>query len=280
VKSRHCAATNAPRFNGASVGALAVGTLILLAGALPAQAQTGGNTTPAKTVTPNKAKPKAGAAAATDAKSAASYSIGLSVGTQLHGLSLGADAIAYERVVQGLRDALSGKVIAAADDGQKVQAYIGQVREAVGAANKAAAEKFLAENGKQPGVVTTASGLEYKVDRPGSGEAPKMTDQVTVNYRGTFLDGTVFDSSYKTGKPAEFTLNQVIKGWGEGLQMAKPGSKIELFIPPELAYGTNPPQPIPPNALLKFEVELLSVKPGSAAPAVAPGAAMSGPRHQ
>jgi FKBP-type peptidyl-prolyl cis-trans isomerase len=257
--------------------ALAVGTIILLAGAVPAQAQTSGNTTPAKTVTPIKAKPKAAAAAATDAKSAASYSIGLSVGTQLHGLSLTADSLAYERVIQGLRDALSGKVIASAEDGQRVQAYIGQMRDAVGAANKAAAEKFLADNAKQPGVMTTASGLQYKVDRPGSGESPKPTDQVTVNYRGTFLDGKEFDSSYKTGKPAEFTLNQVIKGWGEGLQLIKPGSKVELFIPPALAYGTNPPQPIPPNALLKFEVELISVKPAPAAPPA--GAAMSGPKH-
>jgi FKBP-type peptidyl-prolyl cis-trans isomerase len=277
VKSRHCAATNAPRLRGAGGVALAVGTLILLAGALPAQAQTSGNTTPDKTVPVSKAKPKA--AAVTDAKSAASYSIGLSVGTQLHGMGLGADAVSYERVIQGLRDSLSGKAIAGAEDGQRVQGLIAQIRDSLAVTNKAAAEKFLAENGKLPGVTTTATGLQYKIDRPGTGESPKSTDQVTVNYRGTLLDGTEFDSSYKRNQPFTTGLNGIIKGWSEALLLMKVGEKIELYIPPELGYGQNSPPPLPPNALLKFDVELLSVKAGSPAAGPPPGAAMSGPRH-
>jgi FKBP-type peptidyl-prolyl cis-trans isomerase len=262
---------------GAGGVALAVGTLILLAGALPAQAQTSGNTTPDKTVPASKAKPKAGAV--TDAKSAASYSIGLSVGTQLHGMGLGADAVSYERVIQGLRDSLSGKAIAGAEDGQRVQGLIAQVRDSLAVTNKAAAEKFLAENGKLPGVMTTATGLQYKIDRPGTGESPKSTDQVTVNYRGTLLDGTEFDSSYKRNQPFTTGLNGIIKGWSEALLLMKVGEKIELYIPPELGYGQNSPPPLPPNALLKFDVELLSVKAGSPAAGPPPGAAMSGPRH-
>jgi FKBP-type peptidyl-prolyl cis-trans isomerase FklB len=279
VKSRHCAATSAPRFLGAGGVALALGTLILTAGALPAQAQTGGNTTPDKTVPVNKAKPKP--AAVNDAKSAASYSIGISIGTQLHGLGLSAESVTYERLIQGLRDSLSGKVVGGAQDGQRVQMWIAQIRESLAQTNKAAAEKFLAENGKLPGVVTTPSGLEYKIDRPGTGESPKPNDQVTVNYRGTLLDGSEFDSSYKTNKPFTTALgNGLIKGWTEALQLMKVGEKVELFIPPELAYGQNPPAPLPPNSLLKFEVELLGVKPapppGAGPP---PGAAMSGPQH-
>jgi FKBP-type peptidyl-prolyl cis-trans isomerase len=277
VKSRHCAATSAPRFNGAGGIALAVGTIILLAGALPAQAQTAGNTTPAQTVKASKAKPKT--AVATDAKSVGSYSVGVSVGTQLHGLGLGADAVVYERVIQGLRDALSGKVVAGPEDGQHVQNLIEQTRASIGNANKAAADKFLADNAKQPGVMTTASGLQYKIDRPGTGDSPKATDSVTVNYRGTLLDGTEFDSSYKRNQPFTTPLNGVIKGWSEALLLMKVGEKVELFIPPNLAYGQNSPPPLPPNSLLKFEVELLSTKPGSPAAAPgAPGAAMSGPR--
>jgi FKBP-type peptidyl-prolyl cis-trans isomerase len=277
VKSRHCAATNAPR-KAFAAGALALAGTILLTGALPAQAQTGGNVTPDKTVTPAKTKAKATSSApgAADTKSQASYSIGVSLGTQLHGYGVTADSVTVERIVAGLRDSLSGKATAKPEDGQRVQALIEESRNAMGNANKAAAAKFLAENGKQPGVMTTASGLQYKIDRPGTGETPKATDEVTVNYRGTLLDGTEFDSSYKRNQPLTTPLNGVIKGWGEALQLMKVGEKVELFIPPDLAYGQNSPPPLPPQSLLKFEVELLSVKPASAAPA--PGAAMSGPR--
>jgi FKBP-type peptidyl-prolyl cis-trans isomerase len=283
VKSRHCAATNARRNTFAAGGiALAVGTILML-GTLPAQAQTSGNSTPDKTVP--AAKKKAGAAAepaAADDRSKASYSLGVSVGTQLHGMGLGADAVSYDRVLQGLKDALSGKATAAPEDGQRVNALIEQTRASAGAANKAAAAKFLAENGKLPGVITTASGLEYKVVRPGMGDPPKATDEATVNYRGTLLDGTEFDSSYKRNQPATFTVGQVIKGWQEALMLMKPGSKVELYIPPALAYDMNSPPPIPPGALLKFEVELISVKPapaGAGPAGLPPGGAMTGPKH-
>ncbi len=266
MKSRHCAATNAPRKNFAAAGiALAVGT-ILMAGALPAQAQTTGNSAPGKTVPASKAKPGAKAAAkpaATDAKSQASYSLGLTMGSQLHTIGLGTDAVAADRILQGLKDALSGKT-AGPEDEQRIQAMLAQAHQAAGDANQAAATKFLAENGKQPGVVTTASGLQYKIVRPGAGESPKLSDEATVNYRGTLLDGTEFDSSYKRNQPATFPVGNVIKGWVEALQLMKPGAKYELFIPPDLAYGLQPPPgaPIPPGAMLKFEVELISVKPG------------------
>ena len=277
MKSRHCAATNARRVTHTAGGlALAVGT-ILLAGVLPAQAQTGGNVAPDKTIpaakTPAGAKAKA-APAAGDAKSQASYSLGVSFGTQLHGqYGLSSNSVTYERVLQGLKDALAGKVTATPEDGQRVQTLIQETQQQVGAQNKAAADKFLADNGKLPGMITTASGLQYKIDRPGNGALPKVTDEATVNYKGSLLDGTVFDSSYKRGQPANFPIGNVIKGWQEALVLMKPGSKFELFIPPDLAYGMNANGPIPPGSLLKFEVEMISAKP--VAPAA--GGAMSGP---
>lgn len=283
MKSRHCAATNARRVTQAAGSfALAVGTILLI-GAVPAQAQTDSNVAPGKTVAPAKAPPGSKAKAtpaATDAKSQASYSLGVTFGTQLHGqYGLTPGSVASERVLQGFKDALAGKATMTPEDQQRVQGLIEQSRNAQGLANKAAADKFLADNGKLPGVITTASGLQYKVDKPGAGTSPKATDDATVNYRGTLLDGTEFDSSYKRNQPATFTVNKVIKGWVEALQLMKPGAKFDLYIPPELAYGMEPPLggPIPPGSLLKFEVELLSVK--SAAASSAPPGTMSGPKH-
>ena len=263
MKSRHCAATNGSRVSKAVTGiALAAGTL-LMTGALTAHAQTSGNTTPAKTVPAAKSS----APTPVGVKAENSYSLGVSFGTQLHGLGVTSDSVAYERLIQGLKDALAGKVVAGPADGQRVQSLIEGARTSQGTSNKAAAAKFLAENGKLPGVITTASGLQYKVVRPGTGETPKATDEATVNYRGTLLDGTEFDNSYKRGQPASFPVSGVIKGWQEGLQLMKVGSKVELYVPPDLAYGMQSPPPIPPGSLLKFEVELLSVKPAAAAAA-------------
>jgi len=127
--------------------------------------------------------------------------------------------------------------------------------------NKAAGEKFLAENAKKPGVIVTASGLQYKILKTGKGPKPTATDTVTVNYRGTLLNGTEFDSSYKRGKPVSFPLNGVIKGWTEGLQLMNVGSKYKFFIPADLAYGAHGAGPtIAPNSTLIFEVELLGIK--------------------
>lgn len=120
---------------------------------------------------------------------------------------------------------------------------------------------FLKENAGKPGVQTTKSGLQYMILEKGEGEKPKAADKVTVHYRGTLLDGTVFDSSYDRGKPATFPLNRVIKGWTEGVQLMSVGSKFKFFIPHDLAYGAQGSSPkIGPNETLIFEVELLEIK--------------------
>ncbi|MBF0423732.1 MAG: FKBP-type peptidyl-prolyl cis-trans isomerase [Magnetococcales bacterium] len=135
--------------------------------------------------------------------------------------------------------------------------------EELGAKNRSAGQAFLAENAKKPGVVTTASGLQYQVIREGKGDKPKLTDQVKVHYSGTLLDGTEFDSSVKRGQPATFPLDKVIPGWTEGLQLMQPGGKYKLFVPSELAYGNSGAGgKIGPDATLVFEVELLEVHSG------------------
>ena len=122
-------------------------------------------------------------------------------------------------------------------------------------------ETFLAQNAKKEGVVTTASGLQYKVIQSGTGESPKLTDRVKVHYHGTLIDGTVFDSSVQRGQPISFPVNGVIPGWVEALQLMKVGDKWQLFIPAKLAYGDqSPSQAIPPNSVLIFEVELLGIE--------------------
>ncbi len=125
--------------------------------------------------------------------------------------------------------------------------------------NKDKGLAFLAENKTKEGVIETASGLQYKVLVPGMGENPKATDEVTVHYTGTLIDGTVFDSSLKGGKPVTFPLNGVIPGWTEGLQFVKPGGKLMLWIKSDLAYGDREVGPIPAGSLLIFEIELLSI---------------------
>ena len=205
--------------------------------------------------------------APTNSKAQASYSIGVSMGDQLHHLGLTSDSIQTERLTQGLRDALSGKVAMSPHDQENIASFLKTTRDSLADTNRAAAKAFLAQNGKKPGIVTTASGLEYHVVTEGSGTPPKSTDEVTVNYKGSLLDGTEFDSSYKRGQPATFPVNGVITGWQEALVLMKPGSKWELFIPPNLAYDVNSPPAIPPGSLLKFEVELIKVKqPAPATP--------------
>jgi len=136
-------------------------------------------------------------------------------------------------------------------DAQKAEEYAAAAAEGV---------KFLEENAKKEGVITTASGLQYKVEKEGTGAKPTTESSVSVHYHGTLIDGTVFDSSVERDTPASFGVTQVIKGWTEALQLMSVGSKYTLYIPSELAYGANPPSAsIPPNAVLIFEVELLEI---------------------
>ncbi len=208
----------------------------------------------------------------------ADYLFGLSLGDTLHTIGV-ADSVHIEAIERGLKEGLKGQKFAP-EDRRRLQEYVRASLQSQAEHNGKLAKEFLEKNAKEKGVKSTASGLEYKVLKAGDAKAaaPQPTDQVTVNYRGTLIDGTEFDSSYKRGEPAIFTLNGVIKGWQEGLALMKPGAKYQLFVPPELAYGPNP-RPgnpgIPGNSLLIFEVELLSVK--SNTPPKAEAAPMSKP---
>jgi len=218
-----------------------------------------------------------------DQKDKASYSIGYDIGETFkkQNVELNPDTL-----FGGLKDALAGKEAALSkEDREKtLQAFQKEMMEKQITASKEAAtknaaegEKFLTENKKKDGVKTTTSGLQYKVLKEGSGASPKETDTVVTNYKGTLIDGTEFDSSYKRNEPASFPVNRVIKGWTEALQLMKPGAKYQLFIPSSLAYGERGAgQLIGPNATLIFDVELLSIKPPEPAATVAPGAAAPG----
>jgi FKBP-type peptidyl-prolyl cis-trans isomerase len=192
------------------------------------------------------------------------------MGDQLRSNGITSDQISSQRLAQGVHDAITGKAKMADADRQNISRLMHNALQGAADANHRAAAKFLAENGKKPDVTTTASGLQYQVLAAGSGESPKASDEVTVNYRGTLLDGTEFDSSYRRGEPASFPLARVIPGWTEGLQLMKPGAKYRLFVPPQLAYDMRPRPGIPPGSMLIFEVELLSFKPMQAA--ASPGA--------
>ena len=200
-----------------------------------------------------------------DEKAKASYSVGYQFGQNLKKMHADLDA---EVLSKGLEDALSGKESLLSEEEmgsslsdlrQKSMAAVQQELKEQAEKNLVEGEKFLAENKTKEGVKTTASGLQYKVLTEGEGPSPNAGDTVTVNYRGTLIDGTEFDSSYKRGEPATFPLTGVIPGWTEALQLMKKGSKWELYIPPDLAYGERGAgNRIPPNSTLIFEVELIS----------------------
>ncbi|HLW36455.1 MAG TPA: FKBP-type peptidyl-prolyl cis-trans isomerase [Chthoniobacterales bacterium] len=215
-----------------------------------------------------------------DQKDKFSYAVGLNIGMNFKRQNIDVNT---DMINAGVKDGLSGKPQMTMDQIRDVMMNFEKDMQAkqaeVGKKNEADAEKFLADNKKKDGVKTTASGLQYKVMKEGNGAQPKSTDNVTVNYRGTLMDGTEFDSSYKRGQPATFPVAGVIKGWTEALQLMKVGSKYQLFIPPALAYGEHSPSPqIPPNSLLIFEVELMNVQPATytspsgASPAPSPSA--------
>lgn len=196
----------------------------------------------------------------------ASYIIGYNLGRQLKNNDIKANT---DLILKGLRDATSGAQAMMSEEEmqstmqtfqQQVMAAQEAKQKALGEKNKTEGEAFLAKNKARQGVKTTASGLQYEVLKEGTGPTPKATDTVTVNYKGTLMDGSTFDSSYDRGEPATFVLNQVIPGWTEGVQLMKVGSKYKFYIPSALAYGERGAgNVIGPNAPLIFEVELLSI---------------------
>ena len=221
--------------------------------------------------------------ALTTSKQKASYAIGMNWGTGLHRQAIDVDTAA---LLQGMKDALAGgKTLLTEDEARtalmQLQKEMQEKQQAKAAAeceaNKKEGDAFLAANKSKEGVVTLPSGLQYKILKEGSGPKPTATDSVVCNYKGTLINGTEFDSSYKRGEPATFPVTGVIKGWTEALQLMPVGSKWQLFIPSDLAYGARgtPGGPIGPNATLIFEVELLSIKDKNPPPdkVPAPGAA-------
>lgn len=198
-----------------------------------------------------------------------SYAFGYLNGQQLS--QQGMDDLDPENFAEGLQTALAEDSSQINEDSlqsllqtyqMKAQRKAQKQRAAEAQDNKEAGKKFLAENKDKEGVQTTESGLQYKVLEEGSGASPTAEDTVTVNYKGTLLNGEVFDSSYERGQPADIPLSRVIPGWTEGIQLMKEGGKYKFWIPGELAYGPNPRPggPIGPNETLVFEVELLEVK--------------------
>jgi len=200
-------------------------------------------------------------------KDRGSYALGMNIGQSVKKDALDVDP---NLVSQGLKDALSGSKTLMTD--AEAQEAFGKLRAGLiarrqaemqhaGEANKKAGDDFLAANKSKEGVVTLPSGLQYKILKAGTGPKPAASDTVVCNYRGTLTDGTEFDSSYKRGQPETFAVNQVIKGWTEALQLMPVGSKWQVVIPPDLAYGANGAGGvIGPNATLVFDVELLEIK--------------------
>ena len=197
-----------------------------------------------------------------------SYALGHNIGHQLIGMGLG-KSLNIDDYAAAIRDVMEGRPeqMSATEVQQVLQHFFNELEERQqaeaterGRAARAEGEAFLAENKKQPGVVTTASGLQYTVLQEGTGRQPKASDTVRCHYEGRLLDGTVFDSSYRRGVPADFGLRQVISGWTEGVQLMKEGAKYRFFIPYNLAYGEHGAgADIPPYAALVFDVELIKV---------------------
>jgi len=190
-----------------------------------------------------------------------SYAIGLSMGQNL--LGSGVTSLEYADLAAGVKDVLEKNQpqISYQEAQQVLGKFFSELEEKIAGEAKAAGEAFLAENAKREGVKVTESGLQYEVLEATIGQKPKATDKVRVHYEGTLIDGTVFDSSYKRGESITFGLNQVIKGWTEGLQLMSIGSKYKLYLPYQLAYGERGAGAnIPPYAALIFTVELLGIE--------------------
>ncbi len=201
-------------------------------------------------------------------KDKVSYSIGMNIGSNFkrQGVDVNPDML-----VSGIKDALNGAKPKLTDDDMEatMKAFSEDMRgkmqakqQELATKNKSAGEAYLADNKKKEGWKTTPSGLQYKVVKEGKGDKPKATDTVSTNYAGRTIDGKEFDSSYKRNEPAEFPVNGVIPGWTEALQLMPVGSKWELAIPANLAYGEQAPPEIGPNSVLLFDIELLGIKKG------------------
>lgn len=197
-----------------------------------------------------------------------SYAVGADMGGTMRRSRMAAE-IDVGKLLDGFRDAFAGGELALPEEqlrdilknfGSALQAKTAAQAKEAAAKNLAAGEKFLAENAAKPGVKKTKSGLQYKVLKEGKGEKPKAADTVITQYKGTLVDGTEFDSSFKRGQPAAFPVKGVIPGWSEALQLMPVGSKWQLVVPAALAYGENGPPPIGPNQTLVFEVELIAIQ--------------------
>jgi len=195
-----------------------------------------------------------------------SYSIGNKIGNDFKQQSIELDA---DLMARGLKDALTGKKPAMTEEAMKevimalqkelMAKRVAQIKE-ITDKNKRDGEAFLAENKKKPGVITLPDGLQYKIITEGTGNIPALTDKVKVNYKGSLINGTEFDSSYKRGEPLVFEIAKFIAGWKEALTLMKEGSKWEIYVPSELAYGDQGSGPvIGPNSVLIFEMELISI---------------------
>lgn len=190
----------------------------------------------------------------------ASYSLGINIAKNLK--TQGLDSVNVKAIAEGFQHVYFGDstLMTNEEAEQFLNSFFQGIKEKQAAKLREEGEKFLAENAKKEGIITTASGLQYEVVQMGEGEKPAVTDQVEVHYEGTLVDGTVFDSSIKRGQPAKFGLNQVIPGWTEGLQLMPVGSKFRFYIPSNLGYGERGAGgQIGPHATLIFDVELISI---------------------
>ena len=195
-------------------------------------------------------------------KDKVSYAVGLSIAESLKSQQLGGlDLNLLKEGIQDIFDQRELKINPQEANGL-IQAYLEEANSAAFGENKEKGIAFLEENKNKDGVSVTASGLQYEIIQDGTGNKPSSTDNVTVHYHGTLIDGTVFDSSTERGTPASFGVNQVIPGWTEALQLMSVGAKFKLYIPQELAYGANPHPggPIQPYSALIFDVELIEIK--------------------